>query len=188
MSVAILNALEILNAKENPLVTIPTRKDLTKLLKNTDFNNFCKVFDELNHVRIREVPCLEAIGNVGIVPINHPVLGMLYCLAYRDTSISEFEYKLVNSGLGNEVVTIHVTKHFNEKLECPNEPCYQIFLDTGSKQTIEHKEYSCNDCCHYAIQRNKDFCLYDNTELTTTNSCCSKYFDCFKWHKIEGEN
>lgn len=187
MSVAILNALELLKAKENPLVKIPNRKELTKLLKNTNFDNFCKVFDELNHIRIREVPCLEAIGDVGIVPINHPILGMTYCLAYRDKTIDEFEYKLVNSGLGNDEVVMHVAKHFNDKLEYKNEPCYQIFLDTGSKQKIEHNEYSCNECCHYSIAGKKDFCLYDNTELTTSEQCCNKYFDCFKWHKIEGE-
>jgi hypothetical protein len=187
MSVAILNALELLNAKENPLVKIPTRKELTKLLKNASFDNFCKVFDELNHIRIREVPCLEAIGNVGIVPIDHPILGMTYCLAYRDNTIDEFEYKLVNAGLGTDEVTIHVSKHFNDKLECKNEPCYQIFLDEGEKHRVEHKEFSCNECCHYSIQNHKDVCLYDNEQMEGSDHCCNRYFDCFKWNKITEE-
>lgn len=187
MSTAILNALTILKAEENPLVKIPSKKELTRLLKTSNFDTFCRVFDELNHIRIREVPCLEAIGEVGIVPIDHPILGMTYCLAYRDETIDEFEYKLVNSGLGQDEVTIHVTKHFNDKLECKNECCYQIFLDTGSKSKIEHKEYSCNECCHYAIQNNKDVCLYDNEQMSTSDQCCSKYFDCFKWNTIKGE-
>lgn len=188
MSVAILNALEILKANENPLVKIPTRKELTKLLKNANFNSFCKVFDELNHIRIREVPCLEAIGEVGLVPIAHPILGTIYCLAYRDISIGEFEYKLVNSGLGQDEVVIHVTRHFNDRLECKEEPCYQVFLDYGDKQKLKHDKYSCNECSHYLVRDNKDICLYDNEELEDLDQCCNCYFDCFKWNKVEKEN
>lgn len=183
MSIAILNALEILNAKNNPLVKIPTRKELTKLLKNTQFDNFCKVFDELNHVRIRKVPCIEATGEVGMISLNHPIKGLVHCLVYRDKTIGEYDYKLINSGLGNDEIIIDVDK-FNDKLEYEGGSYYQIFLDTGTKEIVEHKEFSCNECCHYAIEKSRDICLYDNTELVDTNHCCNKYLNCFKWNTI----
>lgn len=187
ISVAILNALILLQADKNKLVKVPSRKELTKLLKNVQFDNFCKAFDEINHVRIRKVPCLEAVGVVGIVIIAHPIIGAVPCLAYRDQTITDMQYKLVNSGLGEDEVTIHVIEHYNEKLEIKGSECYQIFLDTGSKEEVEHKEFSCNDCSHYAIEGKEEICLYDKEILTSTTKCCNKYLDCFKWNSIKEE-
>lgn len=173
---------------EAPQSSIPTRKELTKLLKVADFDNFCKVFGELNKVHIRKVPCLEAIGKAGIVYLDHPIIGPVPCFAYRDKNLTEYQYKLVNSGLGKDEVEIDVVKQFNDKLEAKGFDCYAIFLDTGSKQIIEHKEYNCNDCNLYSIDGHKDVCLYDLKEIENTNICCNKYCNCFKWQEIKEEN
>ena len=82
ISVAILNALVILEADKNPLVKIPTRKELTKLLRNAKFENVCKALDEVNGIRIRPVPNMESTGTAGIVQIDHPVKP-IYCSVYR---------------------------------------------------------------------------------------------------------
>lgn len=190
MATAILNALSFLEADKNPLVKIPTRKELSKLLKNSPLETFCKVFDELNGVRIRRVPCIEAIGRCGIISLNHPILGNIQCFAYRDKTIKEDEYKLVNSGLGNLEVTIDVIRDFNGKPLEGEDDFYQIFLNTGDKVPVEHKEYSCNDCNFYSIadkSNESDICLYDNKPITDQNSCCNKYCNCFKWYEIKGE-
>lgn len=193
LSVAILNALTLLEADKNPLVKIPTRKELTKVLKvSSNFNTVCKVLDEVNGIRIREVTALEAIGECGIVTINHPIIGYFPAFAYRDKTITEYEYKIINTGLGEDEFIINA-QHFYSKITHENDPeakYYQIFLNTGDKQLSDKpiNDCCCESCDHlfYDIEGDKDeHCLYDNTRLENTNGCCNKFANCFKWLKTE---
>ena len=183
ISVAILNALVILEADKNPLVKIPTRKELTKLLRNAKFENVCKALDEVNGIRIRPVPNMESTGTAGIVQIDHPVKP-IYCSVYRkEGETGEFDLKLVNSGLGDDVVSI-TEATFNSKLLIDDAIHYQILLNTGEKQEKADSECSCEDCNRYYIGANKeDVCLYDNNTINDTSICCNKYLDCFRWRK-----
>lgn len=183
MSVAILNALKLLDAENVEGVKIPSRKELTKLLKNTQVDNLFKALDEVNHIRIRRVPAMECTGTVGIVGIAHPV-NTFYCLIHRDPSIKDGEIKLTNAALGEDTVIIK-EETFNDKLYSMYTANYQIFLDTGEKQPEVREGCSCNDCAHYCFDNEKETCLYDNSNVTDSNYCCNKYTDCFKWKHLK---
>lgn len=187
ISVAILNALTILKAEENPLVKIPTRKELTKLLKTAKFENAIRALDEVNNIRIRPIPCMEATGPVGIIYIDHPVTGKLPCTIYRNENLSEYQFHLINSGLGDDVVCIDETT-FNERLAISDEiQGYQIFLNTGTKTTFKDKELSCDSCNRYSFNDKDEICLYDKEKITDCTICCNKFIDCFSWKQPKGE-
>jgi len=186
IAIAILNALIILRAKENNLIKIPERKELTKLLKNAKLDNILKALDEVNGIKIKKVLGVEDTSLTGIVYINHP-LKVLPCLVYRNPSIKDGQIKLVNSGLGDDEVLIS-EQLFNEKLFVDNIFAYQIFLNTGTKEFFKDKELSCNDCNHYSFNsEGEDICLYDDMNIKDCNQCCNKFIDCFKWRIPKGE-
>ena len=188
IAIAILNALTILEAEKNELVKIPERKELTKLVKNAKLDNILKALDEVNNIRIRKVPCMEATGPVGIVYIDHPIR-ILPCLIYRKPELKDGQMILVNSGLGGDEIIID-EELFNNKLVVNEQlySAYQIFLNTGTKNIFKDKELSCNSCnrLHFASGK-EDICLYDNTIITDCNQCCNKFTDCFKWQQPKGE-
>lgn len=185
LATAILNALTVLKAEENELVKIPERKELTKLLKNAKLENIINALDEVNNIRIRKVPCIEATGIAGIVYINHPIKSPLPCLIYRNPKYEEDYFVLVNCGLGYDELIIK-EEVYNQKLANDIE-CYQIFLNTGTKNIFKDKELSCECCSHYIFDSNKDICLYDNTAITDCSQCCNKFVDCFSWKQPKGE-
>ena len=187
ISVALLNALIILKAEENPNVKIPSRKELTKLLKNAKFDNVCKVLEELNGIKIRPVVNMESTGEAGIIQMNHPVKPV-YCTIRRGEGITgEFEIQLINSGLGDDIVTLR-EERFLECLNFSDVTHYQIMLDTGKKEIFKDEHCSCENCCRYFIDNNRDdVCLYDDESISDTDICCNKYLDCFKWRKPKGE-
>lgn len=118
--------------------------------------------------------------------MNHPIVGRIPCLAYRDRDLTEFQFYLVNSGLGDDVVII-TDEDFNSKLAISdNVQGYQIFLNTGDKSIIENEEVDCNSCDRLSFCDKENICLYDNKEIVNINMCCNKYIDCFKWQQIEG--
>lgn len=160
---------------------------MTKLLKNAKLENIIRALDEVNGIRIRPVVCIEATGPVGIIYLEHPIAGKLPCLVYRNENLSENQLHLINSGLGDDIVTLTETE-FNEKLAISDEiQGYQIFLNTGTKEIVKDKELSCNSCNRYTFKGKDDICLYDNEKINDCNSCCNKYIDCFSWKQPEIE-
>ena len=141
----------------------------------------------MNNIRVRPIPCIEATSEVGIVFINHPILGKFPCLVYRDRDLLDNQVYLVNSGLGDDVIIV-TEEQFNDKLAISDEiQGYQIFLNTGDKDVFKDKELSCNSCNRLDFQTGEEICLYDNKKITDCNNCCNKYIDCFTWNEPKGE-
>lgn len=186
--IAILNALIYLKANQNPAVICPTRKELTKIIKSkAQFKSILKALEEVNKIAIRPVPDMEAIGQCGIITIDHPVCGPIPVFAYRNKYINEFEYILVNSGLGDDEITVDVHTLHNRVQPVEEEALfYQIFLKTEEKVMANEisDRFQCETCDHYGLDVKNNFqetCLFDNSFIENTRCHCNKYVNNFKW-------
>ena len=187
LTVAILNALILLRADNNPKVTIPLRKELAKIIKNTSFKNVCRALEEVNNIKIREVPNIESVGLCGIAYIKHPIVGSIPVFIYRNKEIEENQYILVNSALGEDEIIVNYDTIISELTSnrFEDNKYYQIFLYTGEKDYIESSiSNNCDSCDRLYLDSEdnwKEYCLYDNRALDNTKGCCNKYINCFKW-------
>lgn len=185
-SVALLNNLLFLEAENNDKVILPTKKQLDtafnfKSGNNTISESVLKVLEDVNHINVREVDCIDQLSQSAIVAIQHPIYGLLYIFVYQTDSIPLDHYIIVNSLLGDTEILVS-----NLKLEelLPPESAqkfYRVILpfdkeylnlpDNFKCANKDHGKPTCDCCDNYYIKKNKDYCLLDNSEIDVSKIC-----------------